>query len=527
MLLVLVVGKESAKSPYNRVEFTRMIADIKDGKYNAILCWKLDRLSRNPLENGILQQMLQDGVIKAIVTHEKVHLPSDNAVLFAVESSMSNQYVRDLMVNVRRGMHSKAERGWMPGVPACGYINDRDTSTIIKDEERFYIVRRMWDYMLTGQYSVSQIARIADKEWGLRTIKRTKKGGKALSTAGVYVMFRNPFFKGYLKYGGKIHKGLHPAMVTPEEFDRVQELISRRNNPRPQEKIQQDDPFPYRGLVKCGECGCTITYSRIVRKQKNGNVHTYEYCYCTRRRKDMDCTQSMPNSSITPQELTVAIRKEISKYTIMDDFFRWACEYLDEFNQAEIEVQERVYESQVKAIASLENEIRELGRLRYRGQVDDEFYESEKQELENRLVMLRGQFSSQEEHNKKHRQLLDKYFSFARYAKEDFEGDDDLKKKEVLSIIGQNLLLKNGVLVFEPIKYLTPIVDKYPKLEELYKKVQNSPEQRKKDAFAPLIQLWYTTDKKVYTQLKQEGRRWREILDPMYREYKLQIHSRD
>ncbi len=35
--------------------------------------------------------------------------------------------------------------------------------------------------------------------------------------------------------------------------------------------------------------------------------------------------------------------------------------------------------------------------------------------------------------------------------------------------------------------------------------------------------LWYTTDKKVYTQLKQEGRRWREILDPMYREYKLQI----
>ena len=37
---------------------------------------------------------------------------------------------------------------------------------------------------------------------------------------------------------------------------------------------------------------------------------------------------------------------------------------------------------------------------------------------------------------------------------------------------------------------------------------------------------WYTTALEVYTQLKQEGRRWREILEPMYREYKLQIERR-
>lgn len=89
-------------------------------------------------------------------------------------------------------------------------------------------------------------------------------------------------------------------------------------------------------------------------------------------------------------------------------------------------------------------------------------------------------------------QLLEKYFNFARYAKEDFEGDDDLKKKEVLSIIGQNLLMQDGKLVFEPIKYLTPIVEKYPKLEEQFNKAKTSPEQIKKDAFTPLIKLWYT-----------------------------------
>ncbi len=176
----------------------------------------------------------------------------------------------------------------------------------------------------------------------------------------------------------------------------------------------------------------------------------------------------------------------------MDDFFKWACQYLDEFNESEIAVQERVYATQVKTIATIENEIRELGRLRYRQQIDDEFYESEKQELENRLVTLRGQFQDQEEYNKQHRRLLDKYFNFARYAKEDFVSDDDLKKKEVLSIIGQNLLLKDGVLEFEAIKYLVPILEKYPALEKEYLKVQTYPEQMKKDAIASLISAWYT-----------------------------------
>jgi hypothetical protein len=130
--------------------------------------------------------------------------------------------------------------------------------------------------------------------------------------------------------------------------------------------------------------------------------------------------------------------------------------------------------------------------MRYKGMVDDSFYENEKQTLEDRLITLRGQLEDQESSNKRHRQLMEKYFNFARYAKEDFEGDDDLKKKEVLSIIGQNLLFKDGVLVFEPIKYLTPLVEKYPGLEKQFLKVQTYSDQRKKTALDDLFSQWYT-----------------------------------
>ena len=291
-------------------------------------------------------------------------------------------------------------------------------------------------------------------------------------------------------------EGTHTPMVTPEEFRQVQSLISRKDAPRPSEETAKRDPFPYRGLVKCGECGCLITYMKIVKHRKNGNVHTYEYCYCTQKR---ECSQKMSVSRMTPQEMTKAIRNEISKYTIMDEFFQWACQYLDEFHEDEATKRQAILDTQMKSVKKTERELNDLQRALYKGMVDEDFYKTEKNDLEDRLILLRGQFEDQKNSNKRQRQLLEKYFNFARYAKEDFESDDELKKKEVLSIIGQNLLLKDGVLLFEPIKYLTPLVEKYPKLEEQFRQVQTGPEQRKKDAFASLIQLWYTLVKEVQT----------------------------
>jgi len=43
---------KSAKIPRKRPLYQKMIADIKAGKYDAILSWAPDRLARNMLEGG-------------------------------------------------------------------------------------------------------------------------------------------------------------------------------------------------------------------------------------------------------------------------------------------------------------------------------------------------------------------------------------------------------------------------------------------------------------------------------------------
>ncbi len=163
-----IVGKpiresKSAKRPYNRPLFSAMLEEIEEGKIDGIICWKVDRLSRNPTDSGHIQQLLQDEKIQHILAMDKSYYPEDNSIVFSVEASQAAEYVRKLAVDTRRGMQSKAEKGHKPGVPPVGYLNDRFEKIVIADPDRFNLVRMLWDKMLTGTYSIAQLVTIADK----------------------------------------------------------------------------------------------------------------------------------------------------------------------------------------------------------------------------------------------------------------------------------------------------------------------------------------------------------------------------
>ena len=79
-----------------------------------ILCWKLDRLTRNPVDTGTIQYMLQEGKMDRIITSDREYRPVDAGLLFSVETGMANQFIMDLRKNVSRGMESKRSKGWLP-----------------------------------------------------------------------------------------------------------------------------------------------------------------------------------------------------------------------------------------------------------------------------------------------------------------------------------------------------------------------------------------------------------------------------
>ena len=88
-----------------------MLDAIENGEVDGIITWKADRLSRNLPKGGIIVLLLQQGIIKEILTPTTQFLPSDNMLLLTIEMGMANQYSLDLSRNIKRGNKTKLEQG--------------------------------------------------------------------------------------------------------------------------------------------------------------------------------------------------------------------------------------------------------------------------------------------------------------------------------------------------------------------------------------------------------------------------------
>ena len=76
------IEKRSAKKP-GRPVFNEMLKRIQQGEAQGVICWKIDRLARNPVDGGQVQWLLQEGVLRHIQTHDRSHYPNDKVLMMS------------------------------------------------------------------------------------------------------------------------------------------------------------------------------------------------------------------------------------------------------------------------------------------------------------------------------------------------------------------------------------------------------------------------------------------------------------
>ncbi|HEY1041100.1 MAG TPA: recombinase family protein [Candidatus Paceibacterota bacterium] len=467
----IYIEERSAKDP-GRPIFNEMIQKIQKGKANALFCWDIDRLSRNPIDNGQLQWMLQKGVIKVIKTPNRSYYPEDAGLLMSIEGGRATDYVLRLAKNIKRGLDSRAIKGWKPCLAPIGYINvgsEKGNKTIIPDPQRFGIIRKMWDMLLTGSYSMNTIQKIAAEDFGLRTRRGRKIGGKVISRTHLYEIFGDTFYYGYYYWKdsdsdeNKLVKGNHEPMITEQEFWHAQTILGRKGKPQP--KFRE---FSYTGLMRCGECDSCITaeekhqvicsnckckFSNItqthcpkcstdIMDMVNPKILHYIYYHCTKK-KNQKCVQKSIKLEELEQQIIAILDKVIIDERIIalfKDYSRITLEKnVDEENIIKSSLQIAL-ENCLKRLSNLKREYVSEFNTNHELYTQAEYIEqkqnilTEKENLEQKIRQTEGSIENS-------LKMTEKFFRLCYYAKSHFLNGDKKVRRTIFGILGSNLKL--------------------------------------------------------------------------------------
>jgi len=451
---------KSAKAP-GRAVFTEMIARILKGEADGILCWKLDRLARNPIDGGTIIWMLQQNTIKQIETFQRTYKPEDNTLFMHIEFGMANQFILDLSVNTKRGQRNRAKEGWLPHKPPLGYYNKPDEkpdrpSIIDTDSINFPLMKRLWEILLQEKCSIMKLYETAQK-LGLKTHRREN-----ISRANFYRLFQNPFYYGHFYWQGELYPGKHEAMITKTEFDLAQSIINGRSNPRSQQHI-----FAFTGLIRCGECGASITAEKKTKHQKNGNVHHYTYYRCTKR-INPKCTQK----PIRKDELERQIITILAQIEIPPSFHKWAIKYLKEEQTKEQVDRDEIIKSHQRSMGNCIRKIDNLFNMRVNEEVSAKEYTSKKEQLLKQKQKYEQLIADSHQRIETWLQRAESLFSFAEIAKNRFEIGSLADKRDILSCLGSNLTLTDRILRFDVGKGLAVFRKLAPEVQSLHNRLE-------------------------------------------------------
>lgn len=443
---------KSAKMP-GRPEFNRMIEFIRQRHdIKGIICWKLNRLSRNPVDEGTLRWLLQSGEIEEIITPERIYKQIDSDFIMAIEGAQSQKFITDLRKDTARGIKSKLDRGIAPILAPPGYRNCVEKKQGERDIEpvptQFTLVRNLFEIFLTGNYSVQQLW-FKTEELGVRSNR-----GKIVSRTQLYQMLKNPFYTGtgYI-YAGKLYtNGIHKRMLTDEEFDLVQDILSKRAHPRG--SIHTD---LLTGIMKCGECGRAITSEVKTKFYKNGTSQIFVYYRCTKKWKGKKCTQPYIRAEVLEEQ----VMEYLDGLQLSPRFVEWAIKWLKVMHGKQAELREAKYKAAEQAYQEVVKKIERLVDMTLSGMLTAEEGMAKKQELELEKKRLSEELEKMDTHVTEWSNLAIQTFDLVKNIKERFTNGSVEQRKTILRVIGSNLILKDKTIQIEvrnPFEYIRKVV---------------------------------------------------------------------
>ena len=425
-----------------RAKFNEMLDYIKKHKeITEIISFRVDRITRN-FHDAVAIDDLR-------MTYSKnIHLIDDNLILTKDSSSgdllqwdMKVLFARQYLERVREDGNNtkinKLTRGELPWCAPYGYEHKTISmspkiKSVVPKEPEATIVKTIHQRYSTGAYSVNTLTKCIYREFNTY-----------IPRSNVHRILRERFYIGYMydKKNQKEYQHFYEQLVPEEIFNINQELLSGHKKQRVR---YGGIPAIYRGLIKCAECGCSITPDPKNRKLRNGDTRYHMYYHCSNGKH---VHQRLTN--ITEEEISQAIEVGIlDKLSIPEEEYKKLKLELNEAHTSKNAFYEERRKTLLARRSQLSNRQKKAYDMLMDGCITPEQYNENNERYAEELNMLQRQESQLDSADQNFYVTVGYLLELFKNAKTLYARANTDEKREILKLLLSNIELDGKNIIF-------------------------------------------------------------------------------
>ena len=298
---------KSGKSIEGRLEFNRMMEDIKSGQdgVSYVLVFKLSRFGRNAADVLSTLQVMQDFGVNLICVEDGIDSSKDaGKLMISVLSAVAEIERENIRVQTMEGRIQKAREGkWNGGFAPYGYSLEK--GQLLINEEEAKAIRVIFDQYVHTDMGANGLAKYLENH-GIHKIQRQNGKNPLFDASLIRRILKNPVYCGKIAYGRrrteKVHgtrndyklveqddylliDGLHEGIVTEELWNEAQvKLLAQAKKYEKVNHGKDNKIHLLSGIVKCPICGAGMYGNKSIKHKSDGTKYKDFFYYGCKHR---------------------------------------------------------------------------------------------------------------------------------------------------------------------------------------------------------------------------------------------------
>jgi site-specific DNA recombinase len=349
----------------------RLLRDIEAKKIDAVIVYKVDRLSRSLLDfSRLIDTFDQHGIAFVSVTQQFNTASSMGRLVLNVLLSFA-QFEREIISERTRDKIAATKRKgkWAGGWPVLGYDVDPQTRKLTPNVTEANHVQAIFELYLEHGSLIPVVEELnrrcwTNKQW--QTKSGTTQGGHDFTKNNLHNLLTNPVYIGKVKYKTEVHEGEHSAIIDRNLWQRVQTQLARNGRTGGAATRNRYGAL-LKGMLRCSACDAAMCPSHT---KKGNKVYRYYVCSSATKRGWKSC----PAKSIPANEIEQLVVNQIRTIATDPKLQEQVLQQLREQEAAQRGHLETEQKSLERELAKWHTELRVLSQRVQPGELNDPLF---------------------------------------------------------------------------------------------------------------------------------------------------------